>query len=238
VRINPLFKWFGSKWRSAVRYPAPLHDTIAEPFAGGAGYSLNYCDRRVYIYDTDPSLRILWPWLIGPATSADVLAIPLDVPVGTDIRTIGLSPGQAALMRNWQRTFNRECWTVSVWNNTHSGWNANVRARVAETMHAVKHWKFMPIESYAVPGVTYFVDPPYQYNERYVGGKNFDFRALSHRVKDVPFTSQVIVCEAPHPKTGAIPDWLPFTPNHTATVTAGRRGGTTGRAGTELIHTR
>jgi len=30
MKCNPLFKWFGSKWQSAKRYPSPLHINIVE----------------------------------------------------------------------------------------------------------------------------------------------------------------------------------------------------------------
>ena len=37
---NPLFCYFGSKYRAAPHYPKPLYPHIIEPFAGAAGYSL------------------------------------------------------------------------------------------------------------------------------------------------------------------------------------------------------
>ena len=65
IKISPLFKWFGSKWQSAKHYPKPAHDIIVEPFAGGAGYSLNYTDRQVVLWEDDPNLAKLWKWLIN-----------------------------------------------------------------------------------------------------------------------------------------------------------------------------
>lgn len=67
-RIGPLFKWFGSKWQSSKHYPQPEHEIIVEPFAGGAGYSLNHCEKRVIIWEDDPNLHALWQWLIDSAT--------------------------------------------------------------------------------------------------------------------------------------------------------------------------
>ena len=52
MKIGPLFKWFGSKWQSAKRYPPPQYTLIVEPYAGGAGYSLNYCERAVLAGDS------------------------------------------------------------------------------------------------------------------------------------------------------------------------------------------
>lgn len=87
--IHPLFKWFGSKWQSAPKYPPPKFDRIEEPFAGGAGYSLRYPDRQVTICETNPNLRILWPWLIDVATEAMIREIPIDLPIGpTSARSV------------------------------------------------------------------------------------------------------------------------------------------------------
>jgi hypothetical protein len=237
VKINPLLRWFGSKWQAGKRYPAPRHPVIVEPFAGGAGYSLNHVDRQVFIWDTDPHLQVLWPWLIGPATSADVLAIPVDVPEGTDIRTLGLTPGQATLMKSWQRTNNvGDCWTVSAWNGKPGLWSVNTRARVAEELNAIKHWQFIPIRNWELDGITYFVDPPYVYNYRYREREPFNFRKLAEQVNAVPSTSQVIVCEAVCTKTGKVPGWLPFRQSHESVTS--RRKATQSHHSKELIYER
>jgi len=114
---GPLFKWFGSKWSVSKHYPVPAHDVIVEPFAGGAGYSLRHSDRRVFLAEINASIRELWFWLIKDATEASVREIPIGLPEGTDIRQIGLSRGQALLLKNWQRTNNISdgpgTWTVS-----------------------------------------------------------------------------------------------------------------------------
>src|SRR6266404_1750394 len=113
MKISPLFKWFGSKWQSGKHYPQPTHETIVEPFAGGAGYSLNYCDKKVIVWEDDPNLFRLWNWLIGAATSEEIRAIPVGISEGTDIRTLRLSAGQCLLLKHWQRTNNvGDCWTV------------------------------------------------------------------------------------------------------------------------------
>ena len=41
-----VLNYFGSKVSTAHKYPAPKHDLIIEPFAGGAGYSLCHWDFR------------------------------------------------------------------------------------------------------------------------------------------------------------------------------------------------
>lgn len=44
--MRPFFPYYGSMWNRARYYPAPQHDIVKEPFAGGAGYSLFYDCRR------------------------------------------------------------------------------------------------------------------------------------------------------------------------------------------------
>lgn len=214
--INPLFKNFGSKWSATKRgnYPKPLEgSTIYEPFAGGAGYALNFHWHNVVIYETNPHLAYLWQWLINSATSEDILNIPLGLPVGIDIRDYpGLNYGQQLLLKSWQRTNNHgNCWTISPWGNSAGQFTASTRSRVAEEVHAIKHWEFREI-TWTEPG-TYFCDSPYLYNYRY-GVKDFDFQQYSSNVGKIPVGSLVIACEAICPKTGAIPDYLPFTFSH------------------------
>src|SRR5689334_5925034 len=62
--LKPFWRYYGGKWRAAPRYPTPLHDTIVEPFAGAAGYSLRYPDRRVILVDAYPVIAGMWRYLI------------------------------------------------------------------------------------------------------------------------------------------------------------------------------
>ena len=208
---GPLFKWFGSKWLASKHYPAPEHDTIFEPFAGSAGYSLRYHEKKVVLWDGNEQVDKLWRWLVDEASSTDVLDIPIGLPEGTDIRTFGLSYGQALLLKHWQRTNNvGDCWTISPWGNKPGQWTANTRARVAEELYAVKHWDISQVRP-EYPG-TYFIDPPYLYNYQYRFKSVFDHAELVKKIAMIPTGSQIIVCEAACQKTGAVPEYLPFKP--------------------------
>ena len=55
----------GGKWRSAPRYPQPRYQTIIEPFAGSAGYSLRYVDRDVILIDKDEIIAGTWHYLVN-----------------------------------------------------------------------------------------------------------------------------------------------------------------------------
>jgi hypothetical protein len=233
--LRPLLKWFGSSWASAKHYPAPLPGLpIFEPFCGGAGYSLNHYTHDVTIWDTNVSLRGLWEWLINEATSEDVLSIPLNLPEGTDIRTLDLSEGQKQLLKHWQRTNNvGPCMTISKWGSKPGQWTENTRTRVAEQVNSIKHWKFEE-PTWDVPG-TYFIDPPYQYNYQY-GVKSFDYDKLVCQINQIPKGSLVIASEAVCSKTGRIPDYLPFQPSHSQVTS--RRKTTNNHHSKELVFIR
>lgn len=210
---GPLFKWFGSKWLASKLYPAPVHSTIIEPFAGSAGYSLRHAQgRSVALYETDKHLLALWKWLISEATQASILEIPLGVREGTDIRSLGLSQGQALLFKTWQRTNNvGNCWTISPWGNKPGQWTANTRSRVAEEFEVVRGWSIHAngYSSFDKPKQsTWFIDPPYQFNYKYKSAE-LDYLRLGKAIISLP--GQVIVCEAVCQKTSQAPTWLPFT---------------------------
>lgn len=220
--IHPLFKWFGTKWSASKRksYPPPDGRDIYEPFAGCAGYSLIYCESQVTIWESNPLLLDLWDWIIHHATEALVREIPINLPFGIDIRTLGLTRGQELLLKHWQRTNNYgNCWTVSPWGNKPGQWTENTRVRVSEEIQAVKHWRLTPVD-YCDVGL-YFIDPPYQYNYDY-GVKDFSYEALKSWVSIVPSGSRIIACEAVCPKTGKVPDYFPFVPSHSQ-VTSRRK---------------
>jgi hypothetical protein len=211
--LNPLFKCYGSKWSSSKHYPPPLDGLpIFEPFAGSAGYSLRYHWFDVVLWETNPLLQELWLWIINEATSQDILDIPLNLPIGTDIRTLGLTRGQQLLLKHWQRTNNvGPCMTISPWGDKPGQWTENTRARVSEEIHAVKHWKFQEPKWNEIG--TWHIDGPYQFNYQY-GVKDFDYGKLSLSVHQLPVDSLVMVCEAVCPKTGKVPNYLPFEPSH------------------------
>jgi hypothetical protein len=210
---GPLFKWFGSKWMASKHYPKPQCDLIVEPFAGSAGYASRHANRPVIICENNPLLIELWEWIIGAATTDNVLDIPLDLPEGTDIQSIGLTRGQQLLLKHWQRTNNYgNCWTTSPWGSKPGQWTRSTRERVSREIHEVKHWKFIRSSEFdpmAVPVGTWLIDPPYEYNYKY-GQPNFDSQSVVKMIEHIHPNSQIIACEARCPKTGSAPSYLPF----------------------------
>lgn len=204
---GPLFKWFGSKWLSSRKYPTPEEDSIFEPFAGSASFSLRHWKKKICIYEENKHLQDLWKWLINEATNTSIMEIPCNLPTGFNIKSLDISYGQMLLLKNWQRTNNYgNCWTISPWGNKPGQWTLNTKNRVARDVEFVKDWKFEK-PSYTEGGF-YFIDPPYQYNYNY-GFKQFDYIELLSDIKKIP-AGHILACEAICPKTGTVPNYLPF----------------------------
>jgi site-specific DNA-adenine methylase len=62
--LRPFLRYYGGKWSLAPSYPEPRFATIIEPFAGAAGYSLRYADRRVTLVEKYPVIAGIWRYLI------------------------------------------------------------------------------------------------------------------------------------------------------------------------------
>jgi len=153
-----------------------------------------------------------------------------------------LNEGQALLVKSWQRTCTvGDCWTVSIWGNKPGQWTSNTRARVAEEVNAIKHWKFETDGMRAMRNAigfgavasTWFLDPMYQFNYQYRHKVGHDYAELGALAKTL--AGQVIVCEAVCPETGKVPDWLPFT--HFGNRITSRRKAENNHHSKELIWT-
>lgn len=77
TKLRRFIPSYGGKRSIAHLYPAPRYRTIIEPFAGGAGYSLEYPDRHVTLWDLDERVVGVWDYLIH-ASEQDLLSIPAD----------------------------------------------------------------------------------------------------------------------------------------------------------------
>lgn len=208
--MKPFFTYFGGKYRSAPKYPEPLHNTIIEPFAGSAGYSLRYPDRKVTLIDLDEKVAGTWDYIIN-AGEPEVRRLPLwDGSWGT-VDDLNI-PQEARWLIGWWLGKGRAHpgKSPSAWVRSglhpNSVWGEAVRERIASQQHRVRHWKIMRGSYEDAPNktATWFVDPPYQAagKEYKHGAAGIDFNALGEWCKRRP--GQTIVCE----NEGA--DWLPF----------------------------
>jgi len=74
-----MFYYYGRKKRLAKYYPSPQYDTIIEPFAGSAAYSLHgdYWRKQIILIERDECVDLIWKWLIEQATSQDIEKLPV-----------------------------------------------------------------------------------------------------------------------------------------------------------------
>src|ERR1700677_4867140 len=75
MTLRPFFTYYGGKYRIGPKYPKPLHDTIIEPFAGSAGYSLRHPEKQVILYDMNPRIVATWQYLLK-TTEKDIYSLP------------------------------------------------------------------------------------------------------------------------------------------------------------------
>lgn len=202
-----MFYSFGGKAYLAKFYPEPQHDTIIEPFAGSAAYSLHddYWKRNVILVEKNPDIVAMWNWFINDATPDSVATIPPlvtgdpypegDDPVHILIRSARLDSGIP------------KRGTVTA---HHTNEFEKVRRRVLKNLHKVAHWTIIEGDYTQAPDIeaTWFIDPPYAgvsggYNG--FGAERIDFPKLGEWC--LSRRGQIIVCE--DDRHGG---WLPFEP--------------------------
>jgi len=223
LKLKPFWRYYGGKWRAAPRYPAPLHGTIVEPFAGAAGYAMRYPDRRVVLVEKYAVVAEMWRYLIG-VTEAEVRRIPLveavaDLPAWVPAGgryLVGFTMNAA--VTSPRRVLSAGSKRLREMGRTFEGWSENQRERVASQVSQIRHWKIIEGDYTAAPdapAATWFVDPPYNNaaGAHYIHSA-LDYRALASWCLTRP--GQLIVCE----NEGA--NWLPFQP--LATFKAGVNG--------------
>ena len=200
-----VFYYLGRKKRLARFYPSPIHDTIIEPFAGSAAYSLheNNWKKNVIINDIAPHTILAWEYLLS-ATRADILSLP-DLKPGDKLSQYKqLSEAELWIIR-WHISPgsrpNRKNDTVSRF----SQWNAGKRY-ILNNLHKIKHWTLVKGDYSLLSNkrATWFIDPPYEATQHDYYQSNLDYVILANWIKSR--RGQIIVCE----KAGA--RWLPFKP--------------------------
>lgn len=209
--LNPFFSYFGSKYKLAKFYSAPKYDTIIEPFAGAAGYSLMYPQKQVKLYDVYEKVTGLWDYLIH-VSEKEILSLPL----GPFTRNNKVTDQKIAQEAQWLIGY----WIVE--SQTHpskniykrgGSWDESHRKRIADQLQYIRHWtveqkSYEQIDNLAA---TWYVDPPYKISGvRYKhSSKKIHYHALGQWCQSRQ--GQVIVCEG-YPEGEKSPTWLPFKP--------------------------
>ncbi|MDB5490460.1 MAG: hypothetical protein JWO78_309 [Micavibrio sp.] len=83
--MKPFFSYFGSKYKLANKYGAPRYETVIEPFAGSAAYSVYWEPKNVILIDKSPVIVSIWNYLIN-ATENQIMDLPTDFDVIADLK--------------------------------------------------------------------------------------------------------------------------------------------------------
>lgn len=196
--------------------PPPEYDTIVEPFAGSAAYSVVHgAGKRVILYDLDPQVVAIWKYLIR-VSPEEILDLPGSELGSQDIRTLDIHPTARLLIQRWLTPQGSNsnwrmppsCLDV---RDRHPGsyWSTQVRDRLAREVTLIRNWEVHEASWVTAPldlEATWVFDPPYQHNkeDKYAKIEVLDYEVLASTVQSVK--GQVYV----HEQEGA--NWLPFEP--------------------------
>lgn len=197
-----MFYYYGRKKQLAKYYPIPTYDTIIEPFAGAAAYSLfkDNWKKEVILIEKDPKVFEIWDWLINQASVEDIRRLP-ELKVG-DRSSEFLHIIHAAT----KMAFHFK--TIKVTPVLERNWEISRRVML-ENLYKIKHWKIINSDYSEAPDIeaTWFIDPPYKGSAGMgyrFGSNTIDYNALALWAK--ARKGEVIFCE------GAEGDYLPFKP--------------------------
>ena len=208
-----MFYYYGRKKQIARHYPEPAYDTIIEPFAGAAAYSLygERWRRKVMLVEKDQRVVAIWNWLIEEASPASILRLPT-LRVGESssefLHIIHAVTKQAFKYK-----------TIKVTPVLERNWEISKRT-MATNLYKIKHWTVLLADYSICPDAeaTWFIDPPYKSspgNGYAHGSDHIDYSLLAKWV--MTRRGQVICCE------GQFGDYLPFEPLLTLPGVAGKR---------------
>lgn len=223
--VRPFFSYYGGKWRDTpVNYDPPNYETIIEPFAGSAGYSLRHPHRKVILCEIDPIVFGVWDYLIN-VSEREIRGIP-DVPLNGSVDDLGICQEARWLVGFWlNRATTGPRKTPSRWMREKirpgSFWGNRVRETIASQLRFIRDWEVHNCSYENCPvwrKSTWFIDPPYESAGQHYrfGSNDIDYKHLAEWCRGR--RGQVIVCENKGAK------WLPFKPvAEVKTTRSGRR---------------
>ena len=202
-----MFSYYGTKKKISKYYPKPSFDTIIEPFAGAAMYSLfsNNWEKEVILCDKYDKVFMAWDYLINKASENDIKGLP-DLIEGLNLDSLSISKEEKALLG----FFCNPSSAVPKKTVTPRGAKSWERHQnfLIENLHKVKHWKIYNKSYDELENIegTWYIDPPYQYGGEYyhssTSNKHIDYEQLGAWC--MSRNGEIIVCE------NSKADWLNF----------------------------
>jgi len=206
--MKPFFSYLGSKWQMAKFYGAPEHETVIEPFAGSAAYSVRWEAPWAKLIDKNPRIVGIWEYLIN-VKEEEINDLPL---MFDSVDDLAIPQEAKWLIGFWINKGNTEpCKTKGAWARQYENssdckvWGSAVRQRISSQLHKIRNWEIYEGEYDQLRDddrATWFIDPPYQVKGRNYTFNKIDYEALGAFCRELD--GQVIVCE----NEGAT--WLPF----------------------------
>jgi len=131
-----MFYYYGRKKQIAKYYPVPNYNTIIEPFAGAAAYSLykNNWKKKVILIEKDKKVFDIWNWLIYSATVDDIKKMP-ELKIGEKSSEFLHIVHAATKMAFHFKT-------IKVTQILARNWEISRRV-LAENLYKIKHWKII-----------------------------------------------------------------------------------------------
>ena len=224
--MKPFFSYYGGKWRAANHYPTPV-GVVVEPFAGSAGYSVRHEPEEAILVDAYEPIVMVWDYLIH-VTEEEILSLP-DLQTDQTVDDLAIPEAARFLIGFWiQRATTTPGKKLSAWSRSigqendwihkgQLGWSSNARNRIALQLHKIRKWTVKLGDYTSSPSIraTWFVDPPYQHQERKYSVRFSDYERLASWCRNQ--RGLVIACD----QDGA--DWLPFRTLREVNSTHGRQ---------------
>lgn len=205
TQLHPFFSYFGSKFRLAKYYPAPICDEIIEPFAGSAGYALKYPEKTVTLYEIYEPIVELWDYLIH-VSEAEILSLPTgEFNKENPIDAVVKCSAAKTLMGFWLTESQTSASRYPLSKSRGGNWTDKKKASIANQLKYIRHWKIEKLSFDQIPNrrATWYVDPPYEKAGKRYRHNKIDYKVLGEWCQSRE--GQTIVCEQEPAQ------WLAFT---------------------------
>jgi site-specific DNA-adenine methylase len=204
-----MFTYYGTKKKLSKSYPKPSFDTIIEPFAGAAMYSLfdNYWEKNVILNDKYDKVFNIWNYLINQASISDIKNLP-NLTTGLKLDDLNVSDVEKTLLGFYANPSSAVP-KKTVSKRGEISWERHKQFLI-DNLHKVKHWKICNVSYDELENIegTWYIDPPYKFGGEYyhssASNKHLDYDKLAEWCLNR--NGEIIVCE--NDKA----DWLSFKP--------------------------